>query len=95
MVVDIINIKRVRVDKTENYTPVCSNRYRPKAAEPAFQRMEPKTGNIHVGYVPECIEPRQNIAQLFNMLCQSAPRFFVFVKSFQPLVAYGADYLKP
>jgi hypothetical protein len=49
--------------------------------------MEAKARHVHIGDGPRRIEPRENVAQLFNMLCHYASRVVVFVKALQSLVA--------
>ena len=95
MVVHIINVERVRIDKAKNHAPVCANRYSPKSSELAFERMQVKTGHIHIGDGLGRTEPRENIAQLNDVFSDHTPRVIVFVKAFQSLVSYRPYQLAP
>jgi hypothetical protein len=57
--------------------------------------MQPQAGHIHIGHGPGRVEPCENIAELLNMLDHHAARVVVFVKAFQPLVAYRGDHPEP
>ena len=48
MIIGIIDVDYVTGCKTENDTPVGSNRNRPKAFQVALQRMKPKARQIHI-----------------------------------------------
>src|SRR5450755_209647 len=48
VVIDIINVLGVALGKTENHPPVGPNRYRPEAFHPAFERMQPIRGQVHM-----------------------------------------------
>ena len=95
MVIHIVNVKRVGVGKAEDHPPVCSNRYRPKPLELAFERMQPKAGHIHIGYATSRVEPRENIAHLNDVFGENAARVVVFIEPFQSLVPYRPDHLAP
>jgi hypothetical protein len=64
MVVQIIDVECVAVRKVEDHSPIGAYRYRPKAFELAFERMQPETRHIHIGHCAGRAEPRENIAQL-------------------------------
>jgi hypothetical protein len=88
VVVHIINVECITVGETENDPPVCSNRYRPKTFVLAFERMQTKTGHIHVGHSVGRVESRENITYLNNVFDNNAARVVVLVKAFQSFVAY-------
>ena len=73
-VVDIINIEYVSVGKAKNHPPVCPNSHRPKTFQLAFGRMQPNTGHVHIGHGAGCVEPCEDIAQLYNVLGHHAAR---------------------
>jgi len=81
MVIRIIDVKSVGVDKAENHPPVCANRYRPKAFEFAFERMQTEAGHIHIGHDARRIKPREDIAEPTDMLGENASGIVVFVKA--------------
>ena len=81
VVIRIINVKNVGVDKAKNHPPVCANRYRPKAFEFAFERMQTEARNIHIGHHPGRIEPHEDIAEPAGVLGENAARVVVFVKA--------------
>jgi ligand-binding sensor protein len=41
VIVHVIDIEGVRVGKSENYAPVCANRYRPNASHAPFKGVQP------------------------------------------------------
>ncbi len=57
--------------------------------------MQPETGHIHIGHDAGRIQPRENIAELRDVFGKNAARVVVFMKAFQPLVAYRANHSKP
>ena len=81
MVIHVIDVKGVGVDKAETHPPVCTNRYRPKTFELAFERMQPETGHIHIGHRAGRVQPRENIAELNDVFGENAARVVVFVKA--------------
>jgi hypothetical protein len=94
VVVHIIDVERIRIDKAENHALVCTNCYCPKALVVAFEWMQPETWQIHIGHRSSRVEPRQNIAQLNDVLCDNAARVVLFMKTFQTLVPYRPDHSK-
>jgi len=66
--------------------------FSPKTFEPAFERVQPETGHIHVGHDAGRIEPRENIAKLNGMFGKNTPRVVIFMKALQPLVAYRPNH---
>jgi hypothetical protein len=54
--------------------------------------MQPETGHIHIGHRAGRIQPRENIAELNDVFGKNAARVDVFMKAFQPLVAYRPDH---
>ena len=53
VVVHIIDVERVGIGKTGSHPPVCTNRYRPRAFQFAFERMQSETGHIDRATHPE------------------------------------------
>jgi hypothetical protein len=82
VVIQIVKVKGVGVDKAENHPPVCTHNYCPKSFEHAFERMQPETGHIHVGYGAGRIEPRQNIAELSDVFGKYTARIVVCMQTF-------------
>jgi hypothetical protein len=44
--------------QSENHPPVGANGHGPKSFELTFERMQPKSGDIHIRNPPGCIESR-------------------------------------
>jgi hypothetical protein len=87
VVIEIINIQRITVSKAKDYSPVCANRRGPKSSELAFERMQPETGQVHIGDTAGSIEPRENVTQPFLAFAHYAAWVIVFMKAFQTLMA--------
>ena len=83
------------VGKAENDPPVCANRYRPKTFLSTFELVQPKTRHVHIGRGKNSAEPRENIAELVSVFGDDAARVVVFVKAFQPLMAYRPYHPEP
>jgi hypothetical protein len=47
--------------------------------------VQTETRQVHVSDCPGCIEPRQNVAQLADMLGNNPTLIVVFMKAFSPL----------
>jgi hypothetical protein len=79
------------VAKAENHPPVRANGHAVETLQFALQRVQTETWQVHVSDRPGCIEPRQNVAQLADMLGNNPTLIVVFMKAFQSLVAYRPD----
>lgn len=72
VVIDIINIQHVAARKPENHPPVSADRHCPKALEPAFERMQLETRQIHIRGRNRCIKQSENITQLHHVFWDQA-----------------------
>jgi hypothetical protein len=81
------------VAKAENHPPVRANGHAVETLQFALQRVQTETRQVHVSDCPGCIEPRQNVAQLADMLGNNPTLIVVFMKAFQSLVAYRPTIL--
>lgn len=79
MVVQIVNVKGVTVRESENDSPICAYRHRPKAFQLAFEQMLAKAWHVHISYTAGCVEPRENITQLLHMFANYASLVVVFI----------------
>ena len=95
MIVQVIQIKSVRVGKTKYHAPVGANGDGVEAFQAAFEGVKPKAWNIHILDGLRGIEPSQNVTQLLDVLGHYAPRIVVLIEPLQSLVAYGTEHLKP
>jgi len=68
MVVDQINVASVPGAEAEDHPPVGPNRYRPETSQVAFQRMQSKARQIHIGNDFSCIKPRKNVTKFLYVL---------------------------
>lgn len=87
VIIDIINVFSVTFGKPENHSPVGSNGHCPESFHLAFERMQPKTGHVHMGHGWSSVKRSQNIAQLGDMLLVYAARVVMLKKPSQALVA--------
>ena len=62
MGVQIVNIDGVAFLEAEDDPPIRPHRYGPEACEYAFQRVEPKTGQVHISGRSRRIQPREDVA---------------------------------
>ena len=81
MVIDIIDVQRVAVFKTENHPPVGPHSYRPEPSPVPFEGMQPKTGHAHIGNAARRVKPDPNISEFHNMLGSRPARIIVCVKA--------------
>src|SRR5229473_4637204 len=72
VVIDIVDVHSILIFKSKNHAPVRSNGYRPKSSKLAFQRMQPKTRQVHVRGSACGIETRQDVAELLRVLADHA-----------------------
>jgi hypothetical protein len=86
VVIDIINVLRAVV-KAENHPPVGAYCNGPETSRCAFERVQPKTRQIHVVNGSSGVKRCQNIPQLGNMFRVYAARVVLFKKPFQSLMA--------
>lgn len=91
MVIDIIDVQRVAIFKAENHPPVGPHRYRPKPSQGPLERVQFETRHVQIGNAARRIKPRQNIAELHNMLGNHAARVIAFVKASPPFMANRLD----
>jgi hypothetical protein len=87
VVIDIINVLGVALGKTENHPPVSPNGHGPKTFHLAFERMQPKPRQVHMGNGRRGMERSQNIPQLGDVFPVYAARVVLFKKPFQSLVS--------
>src|SRR5207245_9507448 len=83
VVVDIVNVKCVTLGKAKNHAPIRANRYRPKAFQPALERMQPESRQVHVCNGSRRIQTGENVTQLLRMLAHHATRVVVLIEPFQ------------
>ena len=85
MVVEIVNVQRIMVNKTEDHPPIGPHRHCPKAFQLALERMQPETGQVHVRHRRGSFKTRQDVAQLICVVRNYSARVVVLVKRFSPL----------
>jgi hypothetical protein len=86
VVIDIVNILCTAV-KAENHPPVGPYGHGPRTFHLAFERMQPETGQIHMGSCSGGVKRGQNIPQLVNMFRVYPAWVILFKEAFQSLVA--------
>ena len=75
MVVHIINVECVRVGKAQNQPASLREPSQPKNLQLALERMQPETGQIHIGHGAGRVGSCENIALLDGVLGRhAAPR---------------------
>jgi hypothetical protein len=57
-----------------------ANCYRPKALQPAYERMQPETRQVHIPYGTSSIEPRKDIAQPLDVVREHTPRHVILIR---------------
>ncbi len=82
MIVDIINIVRISLVQTEYDSPIGANGHSIKAFQFALQRVKPEPRQIHINSSAGCIQPRQNVAQLVDMIGVNATWIIVLIQTF-------------
>ena len=63
----------------------------PKNPCTRLKRMQ-EAWHIHISHDPGRVEPGENIAERPGVFGKNATRVVVFMKAFQPLVAYRPDH---
>ena len=87
VIVEIVDIQRVAFGKAENHSPVSPHGDGPKAFELALERMEPKTGQVHIRDGSRCVESHENIAQFFGVFAHDPAVVVIFIKALEAFVA--------
>jgi len=95
VIVDIVNVQRIAVVKTENNPPVGANRDRPESIHLTFERMRPKAGHVHIGDCTGSIQPCQNVTQFDLMFPVNTTWVVVLMKPLEPLVANRSNQTQP
>jgi hypothetical protein len=78
MVVNKIDIERVRLGKTKDHSPVGTNGNCPTTQQLALKRVQAEGWQFHVIDRRRRIQDRQDFSKLLNMLCIHAARVVVF-----------------
>jgi hypothetical protein len=86
VVIDIINILCFAIE-AKDHPPVGANGYGPKTLHLAFERMQPKRRQVHVGNRRCGMKHSQNIPELPNMLRDYAAWVVLFEEPAESLVA--------
>jgi hypothetical protein len=92
MVVDVFNVRHIAISDAKNHTPVRANAHRPQPSQFAFERMQPKPWQVHIGNVGRDIKAGKNVAQLFSVFCMHSARVIIFMETSQALVADRTDH---
>ena len=79
MIIEIINVHYILTRKAKDHSPVCANGNRPKALQLPFQRMKPKTRQVHISNPVRNVKARENIAELLRVIPDHAPRIIIVV----------------
>jgi hypothetical protein len=92
VIIQIVDLKRLAIRESKDDAPIGSDNDRPQALQLPLKPMKPETGKVHIVHGYSCVHPRENIAQLRQVLRVYSPRVVVFIEAFQPLVAKGLNH---
>ena len=81
------------ITKSKYDAPVRSNRDAPETFEPAFERVEPEAGKIHIRRNPCAAQNREDVFDLLDHVGLEASPLAVDKKSLQPLVSKMLDHV--
>jgi len=94
VVVEIIDIACVAIGEPKGYPPIRPDGDCPKASHFALERMQPKSGQIHISHGSRSVQTKKNVAEPIRMLAHDAAMIVLFVKAFQALVADRPDHVR-
>jgi hypothetical protein len=86
MIVNVIDVRALATLESENDSPVCPYRDRPKAAQVALERMQSESRKIQIGDLVGGVEPSQDIAQFLDVLTVDASGIVAFMQPAQSLM---------
>jgi hypothetical protein len=92
MVIDQIDIPNMSIAKPKYHAPVRSNRDAPETFEPAFERVEPETGKIHIRRDPGAAQNGEDVFDLLDRIGMEPSPFAVDEKPLDSLVSKTLDH---
>ena len=82
MIIRQINVESICLFKSEDHAPVRTNSHRPEAFQLAFEGMQSKARQVHIRHCACRIKPREDVAELDDMLRHHAAVIVLFIKTF-------------
>ena len=87
MVIDVVNVHHVAFRKAEDHAPVGADGDGPETSQVAFERVQPKTRQVHIRACASRIESCENVSQLRRVFPRYTARVVVLIKALQSPVA--------
>jgi len=92
MVIDQIDIPNMSIVKPKYDAPVRANRDAPETLEPAFERVEPEAGKIHIRWSPGAVKNGEDVLNLLDHVGLEPSPVAVDKKSLESLVSETLDH---
>ena len=92
MIVDQVHVVGVRALEAEHDPPIARDAYRPVARAVALQRMQPKTGQIHMRGFGRFVQAGEDALDPGDRFRRHPPPVSILVQKPEPLVAKIPDH---
>jgi hypothetical protein len=73
VIIHVIDVDDVSAVEAEDDTPIAADVDRPGTFHPTFQRVQPKTRQVHVSGLDRCLEARKEKPESLGMLRADPP----------------------
>ena len=93
MVIDQIDIPNMSITKPKYHAPVCSNRDAPEPFEPAFERVKPEAGKIHIQRNPGAAQNGEDVFDLVDHVGLKPSPLAIDEKPLESLVSKTLDHV--